>query len=371
MLPSVSWCTPRTALVVLVGALAACDKESLEKLIPIPILQETWVIPGDSMTVGVTHILPTNVAVTGAGTAFAVTIPSPSSFSTTLGVLCGQVICQSSIAVVAPVPAFSTGTNPLTTTVVFPAGVTAATVASGTLNLSISNSLGFDLLQPSGGVAPYGSMAITVTSGASTSTTSFTGATRTMANGVTTLFAVPMPIGAYTGTIAVSVAFIVPAGANASMQSSNALSVSAAMAGLTLTQATVVVNADPVNTAPSAFDLESADFAGQVESGALLVNVLNSFTASATLSVVIAAPAQNGTGAVSITKALNIPATPTSTASINFSRAELQSILGKSGVTMAVNGTATGTGAGNTVTVTPTQQITLRTRVQLVLNVGA
>ena len=89
------------------------------------------------------------------------------------------------------------------------------------------------------------------------------------------------------------------------------------------------------------------------------------------MSVVIAAPAQLGSGAVSITKALVIPATPTSTATINLTKAELQSLLGKSNVTMAVNGTATGTGAGNTVTVTPLQQMILRTRVRLVLNVGA
>ncbi|MCE9602784.1 MAG: hypothetical protein K8S21_11325 [Gemmatimonadetes bacterium] len=356
----------RAALVVLTGVLAACEIPS-----EAPILQQTWIVPGDSVAVTVAQILPTNVLLTSGGTAFAVTIPSPSNFSATLGTLCGQPACQSGATVSAPVPAFTSGSGVLTTTVTLPAGVTSATVSGGTLNLSILNNLGFDPLRPNGAVAPFGSFAVTLTSGATTSTTTFVGSSRTMTNAATTAFAVPLPLGVYTGSIAVSVAFTVPAGGSALLSAANSLSISASVGGLTLTQATVVVASDPVNTAPSAFDLEGADFADQVESGGLLLDIVNPFTASATMNVVIAAPAQLGSGAVSITKALVIPATPTSTATIDLTKADLQSLLGKSNVTMAVNGTATGTGAGNTVTVTPTQQMTLRTRVRLVLNVGA
>lgn len=356
----------RSALLVPLGLLAACEIPS-----DPPILQQTWIIPTDSITVGVSEILPANVALNGGGTAFVVTIPSPAALNTTLGALCGQAACQSGTTVTAPIPAFTSTAGALGTTVSFPAGVTAATVASGTVNLSITNNLGFDPLRPNGASAPFGSVAITLTSGATTATTTFTGAVRTLANGATTLFAVPVPTGTYTGTIAVSVVFAVPAGGSASLNSANSLSVATSVQNFTVSQATVVVNADAINTAPTAFDLEGVDFADQVESGGLILDVLNPFTAAATMSVAITAPAQNGAGPVTITKALNIPATPTSSTTITLAKAELQSLLGKANVTMTVTGTATGTGAGNTVTVTPTQRITLRTKVRLVLNVGA
>lgn len=366
MLPMNRRQAPRAALLVLTGLLAACEIPS-----EAPILQQTWIVPGDSVTVSVAQILPSNVGLNVGGTAFTVTIPAPPTFNSTLGTLCGQPACQSNVTVVAPVPAFTSSGAALSSTVTFPAGVTAATVSGGTLTLSITNNLGFDPLRTNGASAPFGSVAVTITSGATTSTTTFAGASRTMATGATSVFAVPLPTGVYTGSIAVSLAFTVAAGGNASLNASNAISISTSVTGLTLTQATVVVNSDAVNTSPSAFDLEGADFADQVESGGLLLDIVNPFTASASMSVVIAAPAQLGSGAVSITKALVIPATPTSTATIDLTKAELQSLLGRSNVTMAVNGTATGTGAGNTVTATPTQQMTLRTRVRLVLNVGA
>lgn len=366
MLPLNARRAQRAAVLVLAGTLAACEIPS-----EAPILQQTWIVPGDSVTVSVAQLLPTNVLPNVGGTAFTVAIPNPSNFNATLGALCGQPACQSGATVVAPVPAFTSGAGTLATTVTFPAGVTAATVSGGTLTLSIINNLGFDPLRPNGTVAPFGSVAVSLTSGGTTSTTTFLGDTRTMTNGQTSAFVVPLPVGVYTGSIAVSVAFTVPAGGNASLSSGNSLSVSAAVSGLTLTQATVVVTNDAVNTAPSAFDLEGADFADQVESGGLLLEILNPFTASASMNVVLSAPAQAGAAAVSITKSLTIPATPTSSATVLLSRSELQSLLGKSSVTMAVNGTATGTGAGNTVTVTPTQRMILRTRVQLVINVGA
>lgn len=356
----------RTALLVPLGLLAACDIPS-----DAPILQQTWIIPSDSITVGVAEILPTNVALNGGGTAFVVTVAAPAAINSTLGALCSQPVCQSGVAVVAPVPAFTSPGGSLGTTVSFPAGVTAATVSGGTLNLSINNTLGFDPLRPNGASAPFGSIAITLTSGTTTSTTTFTGSTRSLPTGATTLFAVPMPTGVYTGTVAVSSVLTVPAGGSGSLASANAISIGTTVQSLTVSQATVVVNGDAVNTAPTDFDLSGVDFGDQVESGGLLLDVTNGLAASANMSVAISAPAQDGAGPVTVTKALVIPATPTSSSTISLNRTELQSLLGKSNVTITVTGTATGAGAGNTVTVTPTQRITLRTRVRLILNVGA
>ena len=73
---------------------------------------------------------------------------------------------------------------------------------------------------------------------------------------------------------------------------------------------------------------------------------------------------------MSYSKAISIPATPTSTVTITLTKAEMSSLIGKSGVTITVNGTANGTGAGGTVAVTPTQVLKLRTKVQLLINMG-
>lgn len=356
----------RYALVVPLGLVAACDIPS-----DPPILQQTWIIPADSITVGVAEILPANVALNAGGTAFVVNVAAPAAINSTLGVLCGDPACQSPTTVTAPVPAFTSGAGALGTTVSFPSGVNAATVTSGSLNLSVNNTLGFNPLRPNGTSAPFGSIAITLTSGSTTSTTTFTGATSSLPTGATTVLNVPLPTGVYTGTISVAAVLNVPAGGNGSLNSANALSIGSAVQSLTVSQATVVVNADAINTSPTEFDLEGVDFGDQVESGGLILDVNNGLTASANMSVAISAPAQNGSAAVTVTKALVIPATATSSSTISLSKAELQSLLGKANVTITVTGTATGSGAGNTVVVTPTQRITLRTRVRLVLNVGA
>jgi hypothetical protein len=354
------------ALLASVGAVAACDLLPSEA----PILQQTWVVPGDSVTVGVSQILPAGVNLNGAGTAFVLSTPS-ANVSTTLGALCGLPVCTSTTTANVPVPAFTSGAGTLSSTIAIPAGVTAATVTGGNVVVAIANNLGFDPLRPNGATTPYGRLIVTRSSGTATRTDTIGGLTQAMPSGATTTLTLALPTGTWANSLTFSLVFDVPAGANATLNANNSLSISASLQTLTVSGATVVVNNDAVNTAPSAFNLEDVDFADQVESGGFIIDVQNPFTASAALNMVITAPAQNGQAAVSITKPLTITAQPTSTTSVDLTKAELQSLVGKANVTIAVNGTATGTGAGNTVTVTPTQKITMRTKVRLVLNVGA
>lgn len=356
------------ALLLLAGALAACDIPT-----KAPILQQTWVVPADSVSVDVAQLLPAAITVNGAGTAFVVSVPAPGAFAATLGTLCPDAACQVPGTVVANVPAFTSGAGALTRTVTFPATVASATVTGGTLALSVNNQLGFDPLRPNGALAaPYGSIAITITNGAASATTTLLGSpTLGIPNGVTTDLSVPVPAGVYAGSFTVSVVLDVPAGGPATLSASNAITVTPSVAGLTVSQAAVVVNNEAISTTPTAFDLADLDFADQVEGGGVLLDVTNPFTASAALTVEIFAPPQGGGPSVTVTKPLAIPATPTSSATVTLTKAELQSLVGKSGVTVSVSGAANGTGAGNTVAVTPGQRMMLRTNVQLILNVGA
>lgn len=356
---------PRVLPLALLAALAACDLPS-----SAPIFQQSWTVPGDSVTVPVTQILPAGVAFNGTATAFLVSVADPADFSTTLGTLCGQPACQSGAAVSAPVPAFTSSGAALSRTVAFPATVASGTVVSGSLSLAVQNTLGFDPLRPNGATAPYGTLTVTITNGASSTTTTFTGASQTMANNFTSFLSVPIPAGSYTGSFAVSASFDVPAGGTANLAAGNAISISPSVVDLTVSQVSVVVVNEAISTAPSAYDLEDIDFADRVEGGSIILDVSNPFTATATLNVVLSAPAQAGQPLVSISKAIVIPATPTSTTTVTLSKAELQSLVGKTGVNMTVSGTANGTGAGNTATVTPTSRIVMRSNIQVVVNVG-
>ena len=74
---------------------------------------------------------------------------------------------------------------------------------------------------------------------------------------------------------------------------------------------------------------------------------------------------------MNIVKNFSMTASGTSVVNLTLLKSELESLLGKSGVTVTVGGTATGNGPGNTVTVTPSSTITVRTQMSLTLNVGA
>jgi len=354
------------ALLIPLAVLAACDLPS-----EAPIFEQTWVVPADSVTVGVSNLLPAGVALNGGGTAFVVTAPA-ANINTSLGAVCGQAACQSGVTVNAPVPAFTSTGGALASTISLPAGVNNATISGGNLALAITNNLGFDPLRPNGASAPYGRLLVTVASGTTTRTDTIQGsASQGIANGTLTNLSVVLPTGSYTSTVNLTMSLVVPAGANANLSASNAISVNGALQNLAVSQATVVVTNRAINTAPTSFDLDGLDFDEQVQGGAIILDIANPFTAAGTLNVVIAAPAQAGAGAVNITKTVTVAAQPNSSQTVSLTRAELVSLLGKSGVTVSTNGTVTGTGAGNTVSVSPTSQITVRTQMQLILHVGA
>jgi hypothetical protein len=357
------------ASLTALATIVACDIPS-----EAPIFQQTWIVPSDSVTVDAAEIAPNGVAVTtGTPPTFVLTTPSV-NIATTLAEICEQPACQTAVTVTVPTPAFTSPDDEMAATIAFPAGVTGATVTGGAFHITLTNNLGFDPLRPNGaGSAPYGTLSVTVTSGALTANYVITGSpTVGMPNGATTPLVLQLPTGTYTGSVGLELTLNVPAGNAATINGSNGLEISASLQGLTVTQTTIAVVNDSVKSEATEFDLQDIDFADEVEAGALLLTTANPFTASATLNVVIEAPEQqDGRPPVIITKAITIPAQPTSTATINLSKAEMASLLGKGGVTISVTGAVSGTGPGNTIVITPTSRIVVRTQLQLILNIGA
>lgn len=356
----------RGAAIASLAALAACDLPSAA-----PIFQQTWIVPVDSVTVGVADLVPDGVTLV-AGTPPTLQVSTPSAnISTTLADLCGEPECRTPFTVRAPTPAFRSPDGLLAARIDFPTGVTSVTVIGGTFNLDITNNLGFDPLRPKGATGPYGIIIMSLTSGTATRTDTISGATQSIANGAMTNLSLPLPTGVYSSRLDVAIAFDVPAGDSATMNGSNGLGIAVSLQLLSLSQLTVEVVNEPVATGPTGFDLDGVDFGDQVENGALLLTVDNPLTATAALNVVLDVPAQNGFGPVTISKAINVPAQPTSTATVLLSKAEIQSLLGKTGVTIRATGVVNGTGVGSTVSVTPTSRITVHSQLRLTLNVGA
>jgi hypothetical protein len=362
---------PRTGrLVLLLGALgiAACDIPSEP-----PIFQQTWLVPADSVQVSVAELLPDSVAFNGDSSAFIVTTPT-AAFNTTLGDLCGDPACQVPGDVAVPnTPAFSSAPGDLTSTISLPGDVSSIMVSGGSLQLQVTNDLGFDPLRPNGaGSAPYGSISIEITAGALNTTTTINGTPAVgMPDGAMSTFNVPLPLGSYTGDITIEVVISAPQGGAATVNSTNPFAVAASVQNLAISSASVTVNAQSVTNDATEFDLEDVDLEGVVEGGGVVLTVVNPFNMTASLNLTFAAPAQGGEPAVNIVKGFNMAASTTSVVNLTLLKSELESLLGKSGVTVTVGGTATGTGPGNTVTVTPSSTITVRTQMSLTLNVGA
>jgi hypothetical protein len=362
-------CSPRRALtapLIALAALTACD-------IPLeaPILRQTWVVPTDTVVVGVQEFLPAGLWVTDAEPPRLYAFIPDALIGTTLGAVCGAPECQSAAGVTAPVPGFTSPAGALSATLPLPDGVLALTLSGGTLRIAVTNGFSFDPLRPNGAAtAPYGSLAITLTSGAITSSHTVQGsASLGMPSGATTVYSLPLPTGVYTDDFAVDAQLSVPAGDAAMLRSGDVLGIVAGLQQLAIDSATVAVAARYIDAVPSNFDVSDLDLSDNVVGGALLLGITNPFTATAELSLELAAPAQNGRPAVSIIKPLDVPV-GTSTATVPLSGPELNALIGKSGAWVSLFGIVNGTGASNGVTAGPTSRITIRTQLSLSVDQG-
>jgi len=119
-------------------ALAACDIPT-----SAPQWDQTWVVPGEDMSLSVAELLPSGVAMTPDSSAFVVSIDG-TSVSFTLGDFCSQ--CAALNGTTAPKPAFDTT---LTTVEMLPADLVSATVSGGQFSVTVQHQFSFDPLRPS------------------------------------------------------------------------------------------------------------------------------------------------------------------------------------------------------------------------------
>ena len=327
-----------------------------------PIFESRFVLPAENTTLAVSELLPGSL--TDLGTTFGIQL-APASISRSLGQLCPACVPFNGLSV--PYPGF-TGT--ITDSIALPAEVSAAAIAGGVIQVSITNTFGFDPLMPPGAAAG-GSIRIQALNGAqSVGDTTITGA---FPNGLTRAVAVRLLPVTVTGDVEIRITIVSPAGGTAPAQfvtinTSGALNVNSSPTGVAVSSADIAVNDVDVSVANVTLDLSGVDetLRDRTVSGALVVKVTNPFSVSGDLSVRIA-----GGTAGDIVKPLAVPAggpgTPATTQRIAFTGPELQSILGQD-VTLSITGTVDGTTPF--VTVMPGQAVTFETLLDLIVRTG-
>jgi hypothetical protein len=357
-----TWCTAPArgrrlfagAVLFLTAASAGCEFPT-----EAPIFESRFVLPAENTTLSVGELLPSSL--TDNGAAFGLTL-APASISRTLGQLCPACVPFNGQSV--PYPGF---TGSIVDTVALPAEVSRVGIAGGTIQVSMTNTFGFDPLMPPGAAAG-GSIRIQALNGAQTvGDTTITGA---FANGVTRAVALRLLPVNVTGPIEIRLTIVSPAGGTAPAQfvtinTSGALNVTSAPTGVTVSAADIAVNDENVTVANVALELSGVDetLRKRTVSGALVLEVANPFTVSGNFTMTI-----TGGTTGPIVKTFTLPAggpgTPPSIRRVEFTGAELQQILGLD-VVMNITGTVSGTTPF--VTVAPGQVVTFETMLDLVV----
>lgn len=332
--------------------LAACDLPT-----KVPQWEQQWVIPTDSARVSVSEMLPSEFTVVGG--AFRMTLPGASG-SRTLGSFCG---CASTTTA-TPKPAFS---GSLASTLTFSTDVLSADVATGSspLVVNVSHNFNFDPIRPS--ATARGSVVVTVAHGGTTiGTATLSGTTSAFPAGAAQAISVPITPGSVlTGPITVTTTLNSPAGDPVVLNTSQSLTVTVVPSALTVTNVKVRVANKTVSAIDQPLDMAgvSTDLFGRVVEGAMLAAITNPFGVSGTLTLTINVP-----GRTPIAKSVAISSAATSDVSIAFTAAELEQMLGVSGVVMRMRGTVNGPAAG--VSVLPTQSLIFANRLSLKVTVG-
>jgi hypothetical protein len=324
-----------------------------------PILDLRWVVPSQSTRITVSNLLPSGVTITPDSSGFTVSAAS-ASVTRILSQDCSA--CVATNGLVAAKPAFVATAS---TTTSLPTDISSATLTGGTLQVVFNHNYTFDPLRPSVAIAaPKGYAVITVSNG-----TSVIG--KDSIDGATTALPANTPLTrsiALSGTISgsspvtVSVSLNSPVGDPALIDASRTISVTATPTNLKVASANVAVVGRQVNSS-STFDLSGVDstVTNHVQVGSLMLTIVNPFTVTGTLTAKLTPQ-----GGATISKTVVLTA-GSGTAKLDFTNAELKSLLGQS-VMLTYSGAVNSTAGA--VNVTPKQAVVVTSRLDITLQVG-
>ena len=344
----------RAALLLVVAALSGCDVPT-----DIPIFDVRWVFPIEDQSISVVELLPANVDTVGGN--FQVDV-APFTLDQTLGSLCPA--CGGVNGTTVPKPPFTTSYNQSGT---LPTDVVSVALVSGSISLAIQNNLGFDPIRPA--AASFGTMTLTVydgnIAGRVLGSVVLDGTTDAVPAGNLTVIPIALAPGTVTPTILTVVDLVSPLGDAVLINTSAGLDMTATVGSILVSSATIDVDGKAVDIDQTTLDVSDidADVVANIQTGSLILDVQNPFGVAIDVVVEIGGP-----GIVTLQRNLAIGSGPTTSATLSYTGADLQSFLGKTGVFFRGSGTVTSPGVP--ATVTPTQQASIDANLDVTLEIG-
>jgi hypothetical protein len=337
------------------AALAACDYPT-----SLPILETQWVIPTEETQLGVAELLPGTVTLQSDLSAFIVDF-TPISFSQTLGQIC--VACAAADGLTVPKPAFI---GNVLSTIDFPAKVSGVTILDGTVDLQITNGLNFDPIRPS--PSARGSITIRITDSADgdlVGSLIIDGTTTAFPQGQTLSRSVVLNAATVDGGLTTTVTVDSPLGSSVTIDAGRTVSATATANNVRVASVDIDVASESVTLDPVALDLQDVDseVADRVISAAFILDVTNPFGVGAQFQLSVAGPT-----ITTINKSVTISGNADETLRVDFSVAEIRSMLGEANLTMTGGGTLD-SGAG-VITVYPGDELVLSASLDLALRIG-
>ena len=344
---------------------AGCDVPT-----SVPNWDMTWNLPASSVTIPVASILPNGISLTPNGSAFQANVNAV-SITRTLAQDCP--VCATGVS--APKPAYSSSVTSSATSL--PANVSAATLITDTVFVTMVNRYQFDPINPGAGAA--GSMTFVVSSGAATlGTLTLVGPTNAIpGNGATTTAKIPVNGTVSSAGISLRVDVNSPQGSTITLtNTANQQFTFTARAGGSA-QGPIVASAASVSLAnqvvrPNPVDY-SIDFgsADKADSALVMLTFTNPFTLTGTLNVNFLG-CGDGNGhffdscpTFTILASRQVPvASGTTAVTVKFGPTGAKALLNAKQISFG--GTVSGT-----TTVTPHQVVSVSTRFQLTLHTGS
>ena len=354
--------TERPIVRVIMGSLSAVALAALTGCdIPTaaPIVEQRWVVPGETSRITVASLLPTGVSILPDSSGFTLNADM-AAVTRLLSDDCAECVIGNGL--MGTKPAVLVRASMLSA---LASDISAATLTSGSLAMNVTNNYTFDPLRPNGNAAPYGTATITVSNGATIlGTMIIDGATESLpANGGVLTVNVPLA-GGISGATPVSVAMSVnsPEGTAVMMDASRTIALNARPTNLRVSNAWISVAGRTLHSTSEMNFSEVGDgISNRAQRGALLLNIENPFLVTSALSVRLS---PDSGAAIVKTVALG---TGSTTRSIEFTKAELNRLFGRK-VRITISGPADA--SSGIINVSPKQAVVVKTRFDLTLSVG-
>jgi hypothetical protein len=314
----------------------------------LPEVEQRWIVPVEETSLSVDELLPDGVSVSGGNFSVAI---DPFATNETLLTFCGascSALNGFNVAAPAFAGSFSVSEN-------LPANVTAAQIASGTIQIVITNGLSFDP------IAGGGTFTVTLSAGdggTQLGQVVVDGTTESMPGNSSRTETLSIGSASIGSTFFASVSVVSVGGQVTTIDTTDEITVTATTTSLLVSSATVTVASQSVDLDPVELDVADidSDITDHIQSGTLILDVVNPFGVSVDGTLNIGPT----------TKSFSIASGSTSSTSISYTTSELQSFLGQDNITFSGSGTA----SGGSVTVSPGQEMLIEATLDMTIRIG-